>query len=99
MKVTLRYFDDCPNWRIAAAHLGQLGDERGDLEVVHERVESDDEAQRLDFHGSPTVLVDGVDLFGRPDGPAGMSCRMYVTPDGLAGSPTLEQLRAALDQA
>ena len=45
---------------------------------------------------SPSVLVDEVDPFADPDAPVGLSCRVYQTPDGMAGSPTLEQLRRAL---
>jgi len=40
--------------------------------------------------------VDGVDIFADADAPVGLSCRVYQTPDGPAGSPTLEQLRAAM---
>jgi hypothetical protein len=40
--------------------------------------------------------VDGVDVFAEPDAGVGLSCRVYRTPDGLAGAPTMEQLRAAL---
>ncbi len=33
------------------------------------------------------------------DEPFGLSCRMYSTPDGPAGSPTIDQLREKLSQA
>ncbi len=39
------------------------------------------------------------DLFAGSDAPVGLSCRIYQTPDGPAGSPTLDQLRAALARA
>ena len=55
-----------------------------------------EEADRVGFRGSPSVLIDGTDPFSDPDAPVGLSCRVYSTPDGLAGSPTLEQLRTAL---
>jgi len=48
------------------------------------------------FHGSPSILVDGVDLFAEPGAGVGLSCRVYRTPEGLSGAPTVEQLRAAL---
>ena len=47
-------------------------------------------------HGSPSIQVDGVDLFAAPDAAVGLACRVYPTPDGPAGAPTVEQLRAAL---
>ncbi|HXH78738.1 hypothetical protein [Nocardioides sp.] len=59
-------------------------------------VDTIEEAERVGFHGSPSILVDGVDAFAEPGDGVGLSCRIYRTPDGLAGAPTIEQLRAAL---
>jgi hypothetical protein len=42
--------------------------------------------------GSPTVLIDGRDVFATGDEPIGLSLRVYRTDRGLAGSPTFEQL-------
>jgi hypothetical protein len=65
------------------------------IEPILERVATPEDAERLRFVGSPTVLVDGHDPFA--DGGAfGLSCRVYPTLDGLAGAPTVEQLREAL---
>ena len=49
-------------------------------------------AQALGFTGSPTLLIDGRDPFRNPAIPPSLSCRVYQTPDGLAGSPTVAQL-------
>jgi hypothetical protein len=60
-------------------------------------VNTDEDAQRLRFPGSPTTRADGRDLF-----PVGerenwrLGCRVYATPEGLKGSPTAEMLREAL---
>jgi hypothetical protein len=35
-------------------------------------------------------------VFAEPDAGVGLSCRVYRTPDGLAGAPTVVQLRTAL---
>jgi hypothetical protein len=96
MDVTLLYFEDCPNWRVTDGDLRTIVAERPALHVERHLVETPEEAERVGFRGSPTVLVDGVDPFADPDAPVGLSCRVYVTPDGLAGSPTLEQLREVL---
>lgn len=95
MTVTLLYFDGCPNWRVADQRLATLADELGFV-VERHRVSSPQEAEELGFLGSPTILVDGQDPFREGDEPAGFSCRIYRTPDGPAGSPTVEQLREAL---
>lgn len=94
--VVLQYFDDCPNWRRAAAHLDALAGEFRGLVVTLQRVETAEEAERVGFRGSPSILVDGVDPFGPDDAPVGLSCRVFLTPDGPAGSPTIAQLRDAL---
>ena len=100
VKVTLLFFDDCPNWRVADDHLRTLAREFADVVVAHQRVETPDEAERVGFRGSPTILIDGVDPFANESDPVGgLSCRVFVTPDGPAGSPSLEQLRQALSDA
>ncbi len=94
-QVELLYFDDCPNWREADAVLGRLAGEV-EFELTRRLVGTPEQAEALGFRGSPSILVDGVDPFAVGDEPVGLSCRIYQTPDGPAGSPTLEQLRTAL---
>ncbi len=55
-----------------------------------------EEAEAAGFRGSPTILVDGVDPFARGDEPFGLACRVFQTPDGPAGSPSVEQIEVAL---
>ncbi len=96
--MTLRYFDGCPNWQIADARLREALDATGheDVTVDHEKVETTEAAQRLGFAGSPTVLIDGYDPFTTPGAPVGLACRIYRTPEGMRGSPTVEQLSDVL---
>ncbi len=96
MNVTLLYFDDCPNWLVADAHLRELTSEFPEMVIERRIVDTVEDAESCRFRGSPSIIVDGVDLFAEPDDPVGLSCRMYQTPDGPAGSPTLEQLRSVL---
>lgn len=96
MDIELLYFDDCPSWKVAQERLAEISSERSDVRVTHHLVETVEEAERRGFHGSPSILIDGVDAFADADAGAGLSCRVYQTPDGLAGAPTLEQLRVAL---
>lgn len=98
MNVTLLYFDGCPNWQQAEARV---------LEALHivglpkstlvlEQVTTEEEAEQRRFRGSPTVLIDGRDPFADEDAPTGLSCRLYTTPEGPSGTPTVDQLVAAL---
>lgn len=96
MEITLQYFDGCPNWEILDGRLVELLDGRSDIRVTRQLVETAEEAERLGFHGSPTVLVDGVDPFADEHAPVGLACRVFRTPAGLAGSPTVEQLYEAI---
>jgi hypothetical protein len=92
MDVELLYFDGCPHWRTADERIQQVAAEIG-ATVDHRRVTR---AEVAAFAGSPTILVDGHDPFPTTPGSRGLSCRLYATPEGSAGSPTVEQLRAAL---
>lgn len=95
MNVTLLYFDDCPSWLTADQYLRALADEMG-FTIERLEVTDPEQAEQLRFRGSPSIHVGEIDLFADPEAPVGLSCRIYQTPDGPAGSPTEEQLRAAL---
>ena len=93
MKVQLLYFDGCPNWEIMLSTLREfLGEKSPPVAVDLVRVDTQKTAERWSFRGSPTVLIDGEDPFLDSDAPIGLSCRIYRTPAGLAGSPSREQL-------
>ena len=99
MEITLLYFDGCPNWKIADERLAQLASERQDIRVSRRLVQTPEEAEALAFHGSPSILVDGVDPFAAPGAAVGLTCRLYTTPDGPAGAPSLDQLRELVARA
>ncbi len=96
MRVELLYFDGCPNWQVADERLAEALTLAGrdDVRVQHRQVTTPEQA--AGFRGSPTVLVNGHDPFADPDAPAGLSCRVFRIPAGLAGAPTVEQLVAVL---
>jgi len=93
VNVDLLYFDGCPNWPVAHERITEALRRAGyqDAPVNLVKVSTDEEAHALDFPGSPTVRLDGRDLFPSRGG-AGLACRVYSTPEGLAGSPTVNQL-------
>lgn len=95
MQVTLRYFEGCPNWRLAARRLATLTDEFG-FNVTYQLIDTPEAAEQCDFRGSPTILVDGADVFASGGDRVGLSCRVYQTPDGPAGVPSVDQLWEAL---
>ncbi len=100
MHVTIQHFNGCPNWLEAVKNVQQAIEEGGlESEVQLQLVTSPDQAEALEFRGSPTILVDGIDPFAESTAPVGLSCRIYQTPQGPAGSPTVEQLLAVLDRS
>ena len=93
MNVVLQYFDDCPHWRVADEHLRAalriLGRDDGAVRYVQGTAE---DADRIGFRGSPTILVDGHDPFGAPGSPVGLACRV----SGNGAVPSVERLVQAL---
>jgi len=100
-QIVIRYFDGCPHWRVAdervRAALQLIG--LDGVPVTHTRVDTDEEAERIGFHGSPTILVDGADPFPAQGVPTGLTCRVYQTTEGPQGAPTVDELRAAIVDA
>ncbi len=97
MQVQLLYFGGCPSWQITERRLREALEAVGaDAEVERVLVETPEQAVARDFHGSPSVLIDGVDPFARRGAGVGLACRLYATPTGLEGSPTVDQLVEAL---
>src|SRR3546814_3141808 len=92
MKLELLYFDDCPNWKIAAQRLNAVATRRG-LLVERRLVATAEQADAARLRGSPTLLVDGRVPFASGDEPFGLACRVYQTPARPAGSPTVEPPR------
>lgn len=96
MRLEILYFGGCPTYRGARRTLSEALRAEG-LEAELVAVETNEEAERLRFPGSPTIRADGRGLFPLPDRPAwALGCRTYRTPEGLRGSPTAGMVRASL---
>ena len=62
--ITLRYLNGCPNWHLARTRLQEALESIGyETDVQLERIETPEEADRVSFRGSPTILIDGADPF------------------------------------
>jgi len=97
MKIDLLYIDDCPSWQSGLENLKAALETEG-LEAVIRLVKVPDnaEAARLKFLGSPSFCVDGVDFWPAQRDRYNLNCRIYATPQGLKGAPTVEMLREKL---
>jgi hypothetical protein len=62
-------------------------------------VTTTEDADRLEFIGPPTILVNRQDPFAVPGAQPALACRIYSTPSGQTGIPPLRDLRQALKRA
>jgi hypothetical protein len=100
MHLTILSEATCPNAAVLKDRLAAVLDGRADVSVSHRVIRDEDEAARWGMHGSPTVLIDGADLFAEPGHQPSLACRLYRDDDGrLSGAPSASQLRQAIEQA
>ncbi|WP_394426702.1 hypothetical protein [Streptomyces sp. SGAir0957] len=101
MEIEILLVPDCPNENPATERLRVALDSLGlsDTTFTHRLLADQAEAEELGFSGSPTLLINGRDPFAEAGRPPGLACRVYPTPEGLAGLPSLDQLRQALSSA
>jgi len=100
MKIELLLVPDCPHGPAAAALIQTALTDTGVQATVSETlIDTEDQARQRGFTGSPTILLNGSDPFAQRDAPAALSCRLYSTPDGPRGLPSLRDLRQALKRS
>ena len=100
MKIQLLYFDGCPSWESGLKNLQTaLKDENLSASIEMVNVADDDDATQLKFLGSPHFRVDGEDLWHEEREIYSLSCRVYPTPEGIKGFPTVQMLREKLRTA
>jgi hypothetical protein len=102
MKVELLHIADCPNTAMARQLLVEtlrelkLPEEIQEIEVCDEA-----QAEALNFPGSPTIRVNGIDVETSLPGQnsLGLSCRVYMVSGRLLGIPTSEMIRETIQSA
>ena len=97
--VELLWWEGCPSTQRALAELRQALTDVGldGLDVRMREIATDEESDETGFVGSPTILIDGVDIVPPQDEPTGLTCRVYVRRDGrYAPTPDPDDLRDAL---
>lgn len=98
MRIELLHIDECPNTGIARARLeaalAALG--HHSIPVNMRLLAAPSDMAGTGFAGSPTITVNGADIFPSGAPASDLACRVYATPAGLAGAPTVDQITAAL---
>lgn len=94
--IELLYFEDCPSYKMVQESLEAIIRKHNiETRVQLIRVETDQEARDHHFVGSPSIRVNGEDLFPVDHENYALGCRVYQTPNGLRGWPTVEMLEEA----
>jgi hypothetical protein len=97
MRIEILYFDGCPHFPATRDLLRAIvREERVQAEVSEIEVKDASAVQRLQFIGSPTIRINGLDIQAdaRNVAGVGLACRRY--PNGL---PSEAMIRAALKEA
>lgn len=93
VKLEFQYFDGCPNHKKLFENLEKAIEGLEDLiELSKIDIKNDEDAKKYKFRGSPTLLINGIDLenLPEPEEPV-LACRFY--PSGL---PSAEIIRARI---
>lgn len=98
MNIEVLHIEDCPSWVEAGNRLSEALNLTGhdDATIVYRLLRNPGDTAGSPFAGSPTITIDGEDLFPSSGRTGELACRVYMTPSGMAGLPTLEQLISAI---
>jgi YbgC/YbaW family acyl-CoA thioester hydrolase len=100
MELTLLTVPACPNAAAFEERLTAALGGRADVVLRRREVADEHEAAQAGMHGSPTLLINGIDPFAEPGQPPSLSCRLYRDTDGRpAPAPSVEILRQAIAAA
>jgi hypothetical protein len=100
VRIKFLYYAECPSHEEGLKRLKDaVVDEGVEAAIEAIEVKTEQEAQQLHFVGSPTILIDGVDI--DPEGlegqPYALTCRVYRRRDGRPSPlPEIELIRERL---
>lgn len=105
-RLRVLYSKGCPGGEPTANIIRELLDSQSAGQKADLSVEEfgHEEFLALGTPGSPTILLNGRDLFPTKErlfefSPAASCCRLYATPRGLKSHPTRRMVREALDSS
>lgn len=95
MKIEIQLFEGCPNSEEMKNRVLNAIKQSGFYADYFETyVETPEMADKIGFRGSPTVLVNGIDLENLPEPKeASLACRYYVN-----GLPSIEEIKEFIIQ-
>jgi len=99
MQIQFLFWEGCPSHEPALERLRTVMKEEGvtaEIEIIE--ITTREQAQEWRFPGSPTILIDGLDIDPPPpDAFFTLTCRAYTRKDGrISPLPSPELIRRAL---
>mgnify|MGYP001155479263 CR=1 FL=1 len=93
IKLELLYIDNCQNYYKMLKNVEEaIQGLENEVEFEKILIEDEKTASKFNFLGSPTLLINGQDLFGnKAPAKISLACRFY--PDGM---PSPEEIRKAI---
>lgn len=93
MSIEILYFEDCPSWQSAFQNLKTALEREGLVIPVHlVKIKSNEQANQKHFLGSPSICINNIDLWPEERQDYFLGCRIYSTPYGLRGWPTIDMI-------
>lgn len=105
MRVELLYWDGDPNYMIARQRLVEvLTEDAFETTIQMIAINSAADAELIEFRGSPTIRIDGADIYPAGIGAIGLRLRGYPNdgdPDGASSGPVpgKQLIRSAVTRA
>ena len=99
MKVEIFYFADCPHHQPALERVKEVLQQEGVVpDILEVEVPDAETALRLQFLGSPSIRVNGVDIepSARSAKDFGLMCRTYGDGCCHSGLPSRDMIRSAI---
>ncbi len=97
--IEFQYFEGCPHYRETLRNLEELVSEgfvsKKDIKITE--VPDPESAERLHFQGSPTILVDGYDIYteAKPES-FYYACRVYLIDGKMTGTFSKEFIKGRI---
>jgi hypothetical protein len=90
VELTIQYFDDCIYADDLINNTNKVIEDLNlNIEIKEVKINTDESAKKYKFRGSPTLLINGIDLVNMPAPENGsLSCRVYK--DGVPSADTIK---------
>jgi len=99
INIDLLYFEDCPSWESGLLNLKKVIEtEKISAKIKLVKIVNEDQAQKEHFLGSPSFRVNGIDLWPEEGNQYILNCRVYKTPSGMQGTPTIDMLKEEIQR-